>query len=236
MLPTAPLSSRHIRYQNALQTPWAEKEANPMANIYDRWHKSRPAPGELRCAKHRLVPSAEHGLGLRWRVQWTDGGRVRRASFETLAQAEWHADHLAGTWCLVPKCGKSAATEPPVLLCADHRDMLVQQATRKKPKVHEPVVYFIRNGSRIKIGWTTNLRQRLSSLSLPASAVELLVPGGPSEENALHGRFSAARIGRTEWFEATEAIEAFIDAHEPGAGTHAGRLLTRIRSERTQAA
>lgn len=203
-----------------------------MARIYDRWHKSHPKPGEATCGKHHgKVPSAAHGEGLRWQVQWSDGGRAYKTNFATRPEAEWHASHVAGVWCLVPRCGKNAATEPPVLLCIDHRDMIVQQATRKRPKVHEPVVYFIRNGSRVKIGWTTNLRQRLSTLSLPASAVALLVLGGPAEESALHKRFGDARIGRTEWFEASEAIEAFIAMHQPGPDTYAGKLFIQVCGE-----
>jgi hypothetical protein len=208
-----------------------------VTSIGDRWHLARPPAGAKTCGKHKgKVPSAEHGIGLRWQVRWKDGDRPRKANFETWIEAEWHAAHLAGTWCLVPKCGRSAITEPPVLLCGDHRDMIVQQATRKKPKVHEPVVYFIRNGQRVKIGWTTNLRQRLSSLSLPSSAVALLVLGGPEEENALHKRFGLTRIARTEWFETTEAIETYIVRHQPGPDNYAGKLLAQVCGERAEAA
>jgi hypothetical protein len=200
-----------------------------MAHLEDRWHKTaRARPDELRCTEHDKAPTARHGTGLRWRVRWEDGTLERNASFAKRVDAEWHMSHLAGIWCLVPKCKASAVTEPPVLLCADHRDLLMQQAGRKKPNVHETVVYFIRNGGRVKIGWTTNLRSRLASLSLPASAVALLVPGGPAEETMLHGRFAAARVGRTEWFEAADAIEDYIAGHQPEPGTVAARLLVQV--------
>jgi hypothetical protein len=43
-------------------------------NIYDDWHKSRPADGEQRCREHGLVPSARHGRQnwKRWVVRWRD--------------------------------------------------------------------------------------------------------------------------------------------------------------------
>jgi hypothetical protein len=207
-----------------------------MAKIYDRWHKSFPKPDEPRCAEHGKAPTAEHGIGGRWQVRWHDGGWGRKANFVKRSDAEWHLAHLFGNWCLVKHCGKSAVTEPPVLLCADHRDMIIQQVTRKRPRVHEPVVYFIRNGERVKIGWTTNLRQRLSMLSLPASAVSLVILGGPAEEKALHIRFAKARIGRTEWFDSCEAIEDYIMQQQPRPETYAGKLFAQIRGEREQAA
>jgi hypothetical protein len=159
-----------------------------------------------------------------------DGGQERSACFAKRGDAEWRLAHLAGAWCLVPRCGTIAVTEPPVLLCADHRDLLVQQATRRRPNVHEPVVYFIRNGSRIKIGWTTNLRTRLSQLSLHPSAVALLVAGGPDEESHLHRRFGPARVGQTEWFESVSAIEDYIAQHQPSPESSEGRLFAQISS------
>lgn len=185
-----------------------------MKNVYDRWHKSRPAKGERRCTDHQKVPSAEHGKGTRWQVRWRDGNRQRCENFARRDDAERFAGRLGHSWCIVPKCGNSAVTEPPVLLCADHRDLLLAQLGRKKPSVHEPLVYFIRNGARVKIGWTTNLKSRLSALSLPAGAVALTVPGGPEVETAMHTRFAEARVARTEWFEAVPELEAFIAARK----------------------
>jgi hypothetical protein len=108
--------------------------------------------------------------------------------------------------CLVPDRFARSVTEAPVLLCADHRDLLLAQCGRKP--AHDPVVYFIRNGSRVKIGWTTNLKGRVRSLSLPMSAVLATMPGGPAEENALHRRFDSARCDG-EWFEYTPDLELF---------------------------
>jgi len=177
-----------------------------MASVYDTWHQAKVNGAEV-CKDHGQVPSARHGSGKRWQVRWRDGGHQRNAKFDKRADAERHLKQLGGAWCIVPKCDSSAATEPPVLLCADHRDLLLAQLGRLRPSVHDPLVYFIRNGTRIKIGWTTNLKARLSSLALPATAVALTVAGGPEQEAILHQRFARARV---EWFEAAPEIEAFI--------------------------
>jgi len=195
-----------------------------MANIYDRWHKTFPKPGEEPCVDHGKVPTAEHGMGDRWQVRWKEGGRQASRNFKKRSDAEWQLTHLTGSFCLVPRCGKLAATEPPVLLCAAHRTMVVRQAAaeQKPSAIHEPVVYFARNGDRVKIGYTTNLTARLTGLSLPRDAVVLTFPGGLREEKALHYRFVKARIGRSEWFEVTPEIEAFI-AKRLAMAAEAGR-------------
>jgi len=52
--------------------------------VYDRWHKSKPKPGEKKCGTHRKVPSAEHGKGLQWQVRGVDadGNPLPKESFE----------------------------------------------------------------------------------------------------------------------------------------------------------
>src|SRR5262245_42536974 len=46
--------------------------------VYDRWHKSRPRPGEPVCREHKMVPAAGHGTGDRWQVRWRDDGGIQR--------------------------------------------------------------------------------------------------------------------------------------------------------------
>lgn len=106
---------------------------------------------------------------------------------------------------------------------------------------HGDRVYFVRNGDRIKIGYTTNLRGRLGSLCLRPDSVLLLLQGGKGLEAALHRFFSGHRIGTTEWFRYAGDIEKYIgrktksapgsatdgDAHERLASRDA--LLAAIR-------
>jgi integrase len=47
-------------------------------SVSDRWHKSRPRPGEQVCREHKMVPAAGHGVGDRWQVRWRDDDGVQR--------------------------------------------------------------------------------------------------------------------------------------------------------------
>ena len=56
-------------------------------SIYDRWHKTHPAPKGDPCSEHskgrtRLYPTVGHGAGDRWQVGWRDeNGRQRKKNF-----------------------------------------------------------------------------------------------------------------------------------------------------------
>jgi integrase len=63
--------------------------------VYDRWHRTRTAPGDKRCAEHDLVPSGSHGTGDRWQVRWRDeAGTQKKRNFarKTGKNPEIHAD------------------------------------------------------------------------------------------------------------------------------------------------
>lgn len=97
--------------------------------------------------------------------------------------------------------------------------------------VHGSVVYFIANGGRVKIGYTTNLKSRLAALALRSDSVLLALQGGPELERALHSRFVKYRNGNTEWFEM--APEVFRYASSRNAATGATPLAQRgIADER----
>ena len=181
-----------------------------MASIGDRWF-----------TKSTGRPATCNGQGKRWQARWRDHDRRhRKRSFARKSDAKLFLQRLGShnshdcRNCLVPVCRHTAATEPPVELCNDHLALVLLQMGRKRPNVHPPLVYFARNGTRVEIGWSTNLKSRMSSLSLPASAVVLTLDGGPELETALHRRFEAARVKGTEWFEITPALEAFIAEQE----------------------
>ncbi|WP_331756194.1 GIY-YIG nuclease family protein (plasmid) [Streptomyces sp. NBC_01590] len=75
---------------------------------------------------------------------------------------------------------------------------------------HQPVVYFLANGDRVKIGTSTNIAARVSALSFRRSNALILLQGGQELEAALHSHFGADRIGRTEWFALSPRIHAYI--------------------------
>ena len=60
-------------------------------------------------------------------------------------------------------------------------------------EVRESWVYFIRIGQLVKIGMTTNLANRFSSLR--PNEVLVIQPGGLDEEAALHRQFAVLRAG-----------------------------------------
>ncbi|MDX3582516.1 GIY-YIG nuclease family protein [Streptomyces europaeiscabiei] len=68
-------------------------------------------------------------------------------------------------------------------------------------KKHAAVVYFIRNGNRVKIGTTQSLRSRITRLSLRPEDLVRVEHGGVGHERCVHARFGAHRIGTTEWFD-----------------------------------
>jgi integrase len=58
-------------------------------SVSDRWHKSRPGPGEQVCAEHGKVAAAEHGQGDRWQVRWRDdAGRQCKQNFARKGNAD----------------------------------------------------------------------------------------------------------------------------------------------------
>ncbi len=65
---------------------------------------------------------------------------------------------------------------------------------------HDPIVYFIRNGHRVKIGTSTSLVRRVTDLTLEWDNVLCVIPGGHDVEGQMHSRFESLRINGTEWF------------------------------------
>jgi hypothetical protein len=76
------------------------------------------------------------------------------------------------------------------------------------------VVYYIRQDDRIKIGTTTNPKQRLSQLWHQ----ELLAfeRGDRRVERARHERFAALRFPRTEWFRRSPELDHHVEVLRAG--------------------
>lgn len=141
------------------------------------------------------------------------------------------------TPCAVVECSDYPLIQYPIFLCQRHALMVsinvtdilhatalagfdatevdADRANTAPDRVwgdpsHQPVVYFIANGDRVKIGTSTNIAARVSTLSFRKSNVLMLLQGGRDLEVALHKRFDADRIGRTEWFVLSRRIHDFI--------------------------
>lgn len=73
-------------------------------------------------------------------------------------------------------------------------------------------IYVVRCGYRVKIGFTSNLNQRMHSLSTANHRpIELLAswPGNKADERILHERFSGLRV-RGEWFALQKPIKEWL--------------------------
>lgn len=77
---------------------------------------------------------------------------------------------------------------------------------------HTPLVYFISNGNRMKIGTTTDLKRRIRTLALRPENVTLLVDGDQRRERGYHKQFADLRIGNTEWFAYEGALATHVQA------------------------
>lgn len=92
-------------------------------SVSDRWHKSKPGPGEVPCKEHsrgstKLYPTSEHLRGDRWLVRWrSESGEQLKRSFskksgrdpEACAEAfdaQRHADEARGEW-IDPRIGRT---------------------------------------------------------------------------------------------------------------------------------
>ena len=95
------------------------------------------------------------------------------------------------------------------------------------------MIYFIQNEATlaIKVGYTENVKGRLSSLRTScADRLRLLgtISGGMAEERAIHARFAADRLSG-EWFRPSPALVDFIRAeliHRGGASPRSTAAIT----------
>ncbi|MFI2314134.1 hypothetical protein AMK17_25160 [Streptomyces sp. CB00072] len=83
-----------------------------MGYVADRWHKTRPNPGEPECGQHKgMVASAVHGKGKRWQARYDDpNGKEVTSLWATKTEAEreinkQEAAKATGSW-LDPKAGR----------------------------------------------------------------------------------------------------------------------------------
>lgn len=91
-----------------------------------------------------------------------------------------------------------------------HQDEQPADTWQLPARKHAPLVYFLRNGNRLKIGTTTELKRRIRTLALRAENVVLLLDGGKLLERDLHKQFADLRIGNTEWFAYDGALITFV--------------------------
>jgi integrase len=89
-----------------------------MAEVYDRWHLSRPRKGAELCTEHStktkpVVAGKDHGKGKRWQVRWRDlNGKQCKENFEKRSKADTRAAtieaDLARGQYVDPKAGRES--------------------------------------------------------------------------------------------------------------------------------
>lgn len=116
--------------------------------------------------------------------------------------------------CVFPRCSDAETQHTGLPICDRHiakvyrlATMLINDAMPQAAIVNEVVrmpkmdtagaIYFIRLGSLVKIGFTTNLAQRLKHL--PHEEVLAVRTGSMRDEKALHAQFAHLRQ-HGEWF------------------------------------
>lgn len=137
--------------------------------------------------------------------------------------------------CEFQSCDRPAVEQLEYPICSKHArniyvsvQNLLENATpeqraeastpigRVRPKrgKHPGVVYFMRFGRLVKIGYTENLRQRTNALR--PDEVLGWMHGSMQDEKALHARFREAWVGG-EMFESTPDLLAFVRELRPAA-------------------
>lgn len=132
--------------------------------------------------------------------------------------------------CCFPSCSKKPLDTARVPMCWDHllaawrdfnaeieaakfdslerrADQLLELGAALSQSTVDGVVYFVRFRDRIKIGHTTNLRQRLRAF--PVDEVLLTIPGSVEDEARCHAAFAHLRV-QGEWFTEGPELLAFI--------------------------
>lgn len=86
-------------------------------------------------------------------------------------------------------------------------DVIAAEADLRKNGWHEPMIYYMRLGNRVKIGWTQKIHTRLGAI-MPEELMAL-ERGGVTEERARHRCFARLRVVG-EWFRVEDPLESFI--------------------------
>jgi hypothetical protein len=135
--------------------------------------------------------------------------------------AEW-VDREYGIPDLLPSpcriCGSRLGVRyPSGWICGvcEWRVGEVMDAELPPPRID--VVYYVRLGDRVKIGTTSNPRQRFAAIA--HEEVLAFERGGRTLEHRRHLEFAADRLGTSEWFAFSLPIQKHVEAVGGGVET-----------------
>lgn len=152
---------------------------------------------------------------------------------------------LAG--CFWPGC-RSGSGPGPLRICPVHRAVIVNAHVSdswvidrvaelrdhlfpKAERATDGVVYFLRIGGYLKIGWTSDLVKRMRQYP-PDTQLLAVKPGTRKDENRLHKKFSHLKTHGREWFPLApqileEVSRTVADHGEPPAVDFSARSSAR---------
>jgi len=90
------------------------------------------------------------------------------------------------------------------------RQQLHQEAITASRGLQPGWIYYVLTDGKIKIGYTTDITQRLRAYP-PGSKILAIHPGTPDLEKLMHKRFSAYRVAGREWFRPDIEIFDYCD-------------------------
>lgn len=90
----------------------------------------------------------------------------------------------------------------------------VRDALRGLPSV----VYAVLVNGYVKIGYSTNLANRLAVYGVSPTDLLVVLPGGRAEERALHERFADDLMRGREWFRQSSQILAWVNTERARMG------------------
>jgi hypothetical protein len=111
-----------------------------------------------------------------------------------------------------------------------------EERAELKALLEEGFVYYLRVGDQIKIGFSSNVRQRLRSYP-PGSELLALEPGTKKTERRRHNEFYEWLAAGREWFEPSaellKHIQDIVDLHgDPGFYAHDYQPPARLRERK----
>jgi hypothetical protein len=104
---------------------------------------------------------------------------------------------------------KAPPRQPPAVP-AGPTGSRVEDARAILGRPHGPVVYFLSNGNRVKIGTSQNLKRRIDTLCLRPDDLLFALHGDQRLERTLHQRFAVQRVADTEWFDISGELAEYI--------------------------
>jgi hypothetical protein len=82
---------------------------------------------------------------------------------------------------------------------------------KAKARPAKGVIYYLQNGDRIKVGYASNLAQRMRTYP-PNAEILAVHPGTLADEQRIHAELSAHRAAGREWYHPSPILLEYIAA------------------------